>query len=476
MSKTFKYFVVFAEMRTGSNFLEENINAFPSLKCWGEAFNPSFVGKSNWTEMAGVSQSERDKDPHKLLDAMREHTDGLAGFRFFHNHDPRILEHVLQDKDCAKIILTRNPLESYVSLKIANATNQWRLTDMKHAKKSKAHFDLAEFHNVLANTKAFQLTIQEQLQKSGQTGFYINYEDIQNVDVINGLAQYLGAKGEMDATKKTTKVQNPSHLSEKVENYDEMVKSLNEIDHFNLGNTPNFEPRRGASVPSFVAAASSKLLYMPVMGGPESSITQWLADIDDVTQNDLLRDFTQKTLRQWKRNNKNHRSFTVISHPVTRLYRVFCNKILSTQSGAYTEIRKILQSSYNVPLPENESDASYSLDAHRKAFMEFTRFVAGNLNGQTSVRVDPAWASQSEVINGFSNFALPDVILREDDLLGQHEWIKKALAIKSKKAIVINEPTTRYELADIYDAEVEKAVKLAYQKDYMAFGFTPLKI
>ena len=31
----FDYFVVFAEMRTGSNFLEANINAFDGLTCHG---------------------------------------------------------------------------------------------------------------------------------------------------------------------------------------------------------------------------------------------------------------------------------------------------------------------------------------------------------------------------------------------------------------------------------------------------------
>jgi len=40
MSDRFDCFVVFAEMRTGSNFLEANLNAFDGLTCHGEAFNP----------------------------------------------------------------------------------------------------------------------------------------------------------------------------------------------------------------------------------------------------------------------------------------------------------------------------------------------------------------------------------------------------------------------------------------------------
>ena len=40
----FTSFIVLAGMRTGSNFLEANLNQFPDLKSYGELFNPHFVG------------------------------------------------------------------------------------------------------------------------------------------------------------------------------------------------------------------------------------------------------------------------------------------------------------------------------------------------------------------------------------------------------------------------------------------------
>jgi hypothetical protein len=40
MAIAFKYFVIFAEMRTGSNFLQSHLNKFPDLHCFGELFNP----------------------------------------------------------------------------------------------------------------------------------------------------------------------------------------------------------------------------------------------------------------------------------------------------------------------------------------------------------------------------------------------------------------------------------------------------
>lgn len=44
MKTKYDYFVIFVGMRTGSNFLENNINQFDEIECLGEVFNPAFVG------------------------------------------------------------------------------------------------------------------------------------------------------------------------------------------------------------------------------------------------------------------------------------------------------------------------------------------------------------------------------------------------------------------------------------------------
>jgi hypothetical protein len=97
MSARFAYFVMLAEMRTGSNYLEETLNEIPGLRCHGELFNPHFIGKANATELFGIDLAAREADPLQLLDRARAETEGLAGFRYFHDHDPRILDHCLPD-------------------------------------------------------------------------------------------------------------------------------------------------------------------------------------------------------------------------------------------------------------------------------------------------------------------------------------------------------------------------------------------
>jgi hypothetical protein len=280
------------------------------------------------------------------------------------------------------------------------------------------------------------------------------------------LAAYLGVDAPRKKTIQKTKVQNPSKLEDKVLNVPEMIEALSGIDHFNLSNTPNFEPRRGPAIPSFIAAKGGGLLFAPVSGGPEAQIIQWLSCIGK--EAGLLGEFNQKTLRAWKRGHKGHRCFTVVSHPVARLHRVFCRKIVSQDKGAFHEIRERLRTTYKLPLPL--TDGSYSLEMHREAFIKFAQFVHGNLNGQTSVRVDSAWASQSEVLKGFAEFVSPDLVLREETLVKELDYLSGLVGVPSV-AVPQMAIDTPYALGDIYDADVEGAVRSAYQRDYMSFGY-----
>lgn len=466
MTRKFDYFVLFGEMRTGSNFLEANLNEFPGVTCHGEAFNPHFIGSKGQTELFGIDLEARAKDPLALLKRMQEKTDGLAGFRFFHDHDPRILAHVLPDPRCAKIILTRNPIDSYVSLQIASATGQWRLTDLKHHRQAQATFDAADFEAHLERLQSFQIELLHGLQISGQTAFYIAYEDVQDVAVLNGMARFMGVGAQIEAVSDTLKKQNPQEITEKVINPEEMEAALARLDRFNLSRTPNFEPRRGPSIPSFHVAARSPLLYMPMRGGPEDQVTAWLAALDGAPAQTGL---PQKALRQWKRAHTGHRSFTVLRHPLARAHAAFCGVILS---GRFTEIRNTLARAYKLPLPKAEDMAAYDQKAHRTAFLAFLRFLKGNLAGQSSVRIDPLWASQTAVLQGFAQFGLPDMILREEDL---PDALPQLAARFNRPAPNLPKPapTSPYELAQIYDAELEEAAQDAYQRDYMGFGFGP---
>lgn len=473
MSAQFDYFVVFAEMRTGSNLLEANLNALNSVRCHGEAFNPHFIGYPNKTELLGFTQKMRDGDPGRLIAAIRDEPGTLGGFRFFHDHDPRVLEATISDPRCAKIILTRNPLDSYVSWKIARETGQWKLTDARRRKSAAIRFDSAEFTALVAAHQEFQVDLLNRLQRSGQSAFYLGYEDLREVDAINGLAAWLGVESRLDAIDKSLKPQNPGPVLKKVSNPDDMFKALDGIDRFNLTRTPNFEPRRGPAVPGFVLGAETPLVYMPVRGGPEEQVTRWMADLDSVAPGSLGQGLSQKQLRQWMRARPGHRRFTVLRHPLARAHAVFCSRILRNGSGAFLKIRNTLRRQFDLPVPATGPDSAYSRADHRAGFEAFLDFLQLNLSGQTPIRVDACWSSQAQSIAGFCAFAPPDLIVREEEI----DPLLPDLARRAgHPGPGRPDPTPQdmpYALADIYDEALEAKAALVYQRDYLMFGFRP---
>ena len=473
MTNRFDTFVVFAEMRTGSNFLEANINSFDGLTCHGEAFNPAFIGYPNTDNILGISQAEREADPAELITTIKEKTPGLGGFRFFSNHDPRALDIILADPRCAKIILTRNPVDSYVSLQIAKATGQWKLTNVKHARRQKIQFDAVDFNQHLEALQAFQIHLMNALQKSGQTAFYVAYEDLQDVDVMNGLAAFLGCAHRIDALDDRLKRQNPDGLDEKVTNFAGMESALAALDQFNLTRTPNFEPRRGPQVPTYVAAPTAPLLYLPLPTGPDAAVRAWLSQLDDGA--DVVAGFTQKTLRVWKADRPGHRSFTVLRHPMARAHAAFCDTILSTRVNSLPEIRKALEKQHGVPIPKfdpfRDPDKGYDDAAHQAAFLAFLEFLKKNLSGQTSVRVDPSWASQLSLLQGMADVGLPDMIVREDRMEDDFAILCAQVGRDTMPAVMDVTDPHAAQLRRIADAELNAAARTAYHRDYVSFGF-----
>jgi LPS sulfotransferase NodH len=473
MENHFDYFVVLAGMRTGSNFLEANLNSLEGLACHGEAFNPHFIGYPNKSEVLGITREARDEDPARLIGAIRDEPGALRGFRFFHDHDHRALELALDDARCAKIILTRNPLDSYVSWKIAKATGQWKLTDVKRRKEARAVFDGQEFQSYLKALQDFQVMLLSRLQTGGQVPFYLAYEDLQSVDVMNGLAAWLGARGRLKALDKSLKPQNPKSVAAKVANPGEMEKALAGLDHFNLSRTPNFEPRRGAAVPSYVAGVKTGLLYLPIRGGPEAEVIDWLAGLDGVGAHELATKMNQKQLRVWKRKHPGHRSFTVLRHPAARAHSVFCRRILNTGEGSYQQIRETLRKQFKLPIPGRESKKPWSVTAHRRAFEAYLEFVRMNLAGQTAIRVDAAWGTQAQALASFGDFVLPDHVVREDEMADMLPLISRQAGHKAPDLPATPLADTPFALGDIYDDQLESLIGDVYQRDYMLFGFGP---
>lgn len=470
----FDAFVLFAEMRTGSNYLEDSLNALADITCHGEIYNPTFLGHHNQFELFGYDMDRREADPLGLLHAMIAQTDGLPGFRLFHDHDDRVVDRILPDPRIAKVILTRNPLDSYISRKIATATGQWRLTDAKNRKSARIMFDADEFTDLMDRLAAFQDRLRRGLQVTGQTAFQIRYEDINDPDVLNGLASFLGSEGRMDAASKKLKRQNPGDLADKVENYDEMLIALRDVDRFGLTASPDAEPTRGAAVPGLVAHPEAGLLFLPIKGGPDNAVLDWMGSIGGVGRDGLLRKMNQKELRQWMKDHPGYRSFSVLRHPVRRAYATFCRFILPDDRPAYEDPRKVMRQRYKLPIPGKTPGPDWSEGDQKAAFLAFLEFLKSNLDGQTSVRVDAAWASQSAILQGLAQVVTPHRLVHEHEMGTALPDLARAVGLGDVPPPKEEGGPGPVPLDRIYDGKIEKAAIDAYRRDYLALGFVRL--
>ncbi|MCK0168534.1 nodulation protein NodH [Jannaschia sp. S6380] len=452
MSARFRAFVLFAEMRTGSNHLEDSLGALDGVEGFGEIFNPVFVGGPRKTEVLGFDIAARSADPFPLLQAVLDRP-GMTGFRFFHDHDPRVLDAILQDRGIAKIVLTRNPLDSYVSLAIAAETGQWRLTNPKMARTARARFDTAEFDALVSRQRAFRDRLQRALQVTGQGAFWIDYDQIGDVEVLNGLAAYLGVAARLDAVPGRLKRQNPGPVEDKVENPEEMRAHLATLDPFLLERAVHSEPVRGPAVPTLMAAAESPLIALPVPGGPTRPVREWLTRMDGAAPTEGM---TQRALRPWMRDRPGFVSFAILRHPLDRAHDAFV-RVLAERGPRANTVRRKLANQHGVDLDGDRG----------AAFVGFLRFLKANLGGQSDLPVAPEWATQSALLAGMAQAVLPQRLIRED-MAGEE---LDRLARGAGRTPVPWSPEAP-DLPAGLDLDAAEAICAeAYRRDYLAFGF-----
>ncbi len=483
MSKNrFKYFVLLANMRTGSNLFEQNINLFDSFSCNGELFNPHFVGYPNQNSYCGMDVKDRDQDPNKLIRKMvSQSNEELPGFRLFSDHDARVLNYVLEDQTCAKIVLTRNPLDSYISHAIAKKTDQWRLTDLHKRKTAKADFDIVGFKAYVNNLSEFSKKTRTKLQVSGQSAFQLSFTDLGKLDVFNGLSNFLGSEEKLEGLKEKIKRQNPESLSVKVNNYAEMIEQVRSINFLDNGLPEFHEPERHAAAKNFILGDTIPFLFLPIGGVGRVELENWMRSHLVDKKGSILAGMKQKQVYEWLKQHQPRIAISYLAHPVERVHLAFNQHIFQTGEKGFPWIRKILVEQYNVKLPDQGlcetinkgalDSIGYDVENYRQAIKKFTKFLNGNLKGQTRARIDQSWASQTAILDGYTKIVHPDHLLRANTYESAIRTIEDQLGLSHISVGEIAQEDAAFELAEIYDEELEQLVRKAYVRDYMGFGF-----
>ena len=100
-------------------------------------------------------------------------------------------------------------------------------------------------------------------------------------------------------------------------------------------------------------------------------------------------------------------------------------------------------------------------------------FLKSNLQGQTALRIDASWCSQQAVLQGYAQVAVPDVILRWDQLAEGLHQLAQSIGRSTAPALPAPHADAPFTLSEIYDEEIETLCAQVYSRDYTAFGFGP---
>ncbi len=480
----FTSFIMLGAMRSGSNLLEKFLNQYEGLVCHGELFHKSFIGVQGCQSFLGIKTEARNGDPQRLLDAVRANDPSkITGFRFFQDHDERVLEAALKDRYCAKIVLTRDPIESFVSLQIALETQQWLVSDIAHRKEVQIHFDLDDYATYQKDRMAFYARISKSLALSEQPFFEIDYTMLTDVKNINRLAAFIGDRVGKAALTEPIKRQNPGALAHKISNIEEVRAAL-EAPSLQERPPPVLTPilESGTDLSRAYFCQKNPLVFGPVPGVPDKGVRKWL---EAQNQRAAENGFSSHRFAEWKEQHKSSTFFSVVRHPVLRAYNAFMLKVFATNSDAYLAIRQELENQFGMFLPQGDiapdqdrhmlEKSGYGAEAHRISFKLFLIFVAANLGDETRIRQDGKWQLQTEILRRYRVLHPEVIALKEENLKYGLKHLQNMLNLPPVYNWH-NEPEKAFSfpISEIYDAEIESLAHAAYGQDYEELGFGPL--
>ncbi len=225
-------FVMLGMMRSGSNFLERQLNLLPDVRCHGELYNPAFVGLSHevgktFLGFTRESTKARDDDEIGFLHRLDDGCDrAVIGFRIFLDHSPIMTSQVLYDPSITKIVLSRNLLEAFVSLTTANETGVWLTTERAKTKAPQVKVNINKLMTFTLRQSLYYNDLLTVLHGTGQSFIQLDYSEIKELDRLNEIAGVIGSKHRFDKVEEPIQKQNPGTMEERIEEFPKLMDEL----------------------------------------------------------------------------------------------------------------------------------------------------------------------------------------------------------------------------------------------------------
>lgn len=389
MKSGFEYFAVISMMRSGSNALAQMLGQIPRLACYGEIFNAALDPETDFP-------IDPIQDPMAALSWIKDQKNDrgtLSGFRLFPEHDQRVLHHVLGDPTCAKILLTRNPVDQFLSLELARHTDQWQITDSSQKQDAQVAIDADALRDFIRQSTSAWSDIQKQLLHHGQSALILDFADLHENKTLAGIAQFLNADMPDPAPKPKFKPQNPVSAMEKVTTPKTLKRALEGLEAFAL-QRPTGQSYVGPQ-------CDIEIWHEPKTGTKVLNIGHFGHTTKDAALKAISRantaPFTGGTI-------------ALLADPLSYAHNAFVGCILGLDLLHYPNIKARLVKNHGLNLPAAHMMEDYTLEYHRYNFYRFLQFLSKNLVGQTAIAIKPEWALQSQKLHNMTKHSVAQLV------------------------------------------------------------------
>lgn len=225
-------FLLVGMMRSGSNFLERQLNLLPDVRCHGELFNPAFIGLSHESagRPAGYTRDDpnaRNADEDAFIEKVDQACDRrVIGLRLFLDHSAQMTSRLLHDPNVVKVVLSRNLLEAYISLETARETGVWLTTEAAKAPPKPVKVDINKLVTFALRQSLYYNDVQTVLHQTGQRYLQIDYNEIKSLGKLNEIARFVGSQHQFQSVSEPIQKQNPGSLEERIVDFQKLLEEL----------------------------------------------------------------------------------------------------------------------------------------------------------------------------------------------------------------------------------------------------------
>lgn len=230
-------FIIISIPRTGSNLLCGALDAHPEIICHYELFHKEAIYHSSKYGdecVKGYTVEKRNNAPKAFLNHIFSFRFNkpvkTIGYKIFAEHNDKLLEDLINDRDVKKIILKRdNQFLAYLSQLEAQKTGVFVITEENQKKANydfKVTINFSKFKYFEKKNTDFFKKIETKLENTSQDFLTLEYITSLNKNNRIKMLKFLNVTVKPDLLVLEYEKQNKRKLEERIENYSEVLEKF----------------------------------------------------------------------------------------------------------------------------------------------------------------------------------------------------------------------------------------------------------